>query len=140
MFTDICLFTGKITINKSKNGDIRSIPIRGLALDLLRKLSSEKNSLGYIFTLGNQTKPFDPRRSIKTAIKSAKITGFRPHDCRHSYASELMDQGLTLGETGILLGHRSVSMTRRYSHLTESRSIDAISKMSEQIFKEATNG
>jgi len=82
----------------------------------------------------------DPRRSIKTAIKKAGLKNFRPHDCRHSYASELLAQGLSLGEIGHLLGHKSVAMTRRYSHLTESRSIDAVYKMSEEIFKEVTNG
>jgi len=64
------------------------------------------------------------------------LKDLRPHDCRHCYATEMLAQGLSLGEIGHLLGHRSVSQTRRYSHLIESRSIDAVSKMSEQIFRE----
>lgn len=139
-WTDIDLFKGKITINESKNGDIRAVPVLGLGLDLLRKLASECNSIGYVFAFTNQTRPMDPRRTLKTAIKKAKLKDFRPHDCRHSYASELLAQGLSLGEIGHLLGHRSVSMTRRYAHLVESRSIDAVSKMSELIFKEVENG
>lgn len=138
-WTDVELVKGNITINKSKNGDIRSIPLRGLGLKLLRKLSSTQNSIGYVFTLDNQSQPFDPRRSIRTAIKRAGLKNFRPHDCRHSYASELMAQGLTLGEIGSLLGHRCVSVTKKYSHLMEHRSIDAISKMSEEIFREVGN-
>lgn len=139
-WTDIDLFKGRITINESKNGDIRAVPIRGLGLDLLRKLSSACHSIGYVFAVKNQSKPMDPRRALKTAIKRANLKNFRPHDCRHSFASELLAQGLSLGEIGHLLGHRSVSMTRRYAHLVESRSIDAVSKMSEQIFKEVGNG
>ena len=138
-WTDIDLFKGRITIRESKNGDIRSVPICGLGLNLLKKLSREANAIGYVFTYNNQNQPMDPRRSIKTAIKRAGLKNFRPHDCRHSYASELLAQGLSLGEIGHLLGHKSVSMTRRYAHLIESRSIDAVSKMSEKIFKEVTN-
>lgn len=139
-WTDIDLFKGRIILNQTKNGDIRSVPLRGLGLELLQDLASECNSIGYVFPSTNQSHPMDPRKSIRTAIKRAHLKNFRPHDCRHSFASELLAQGLSLGEIGHLLGHRSVSMTRRYAHLVESRSIDAVAKMSEQIFKEVSNG
>lgn len=135
-WTDVDLFQGKITITKSKNTDMRSIPIRGLALDLLRELAAKSSSIGYIFPSPNKSKPLELRRAFRTAIKRAGLRNFRGHDCRHSYATAMLAQGLSLGEIGHLLGHRSVSMTRRYAHLVESRSIDAVSKMSESIFKE----
>ena len=138
-WTDINLFQGRITINESKNGRMRSVPIRGLGLEMLRKQASECNSIGYVFAFKNQTKPMDPRRALKTAIKRAKLFGFRPHDCRHSYATEMLAQGLSLGEVGQLLGHLNISVTMRYAHLIESRSIDAVSKMSEQIFSGVEN-
>jgi integrase len=97
-------------------------------------------SIGYIFPSKKKNKPLELRRAFRTAIKRAGLHGFRGHDCRHSYATEMLAQGLSLGEIGHLLGHRSVSTTRKYAHLVESRSIDAVSKMSEQIFKEIENG
>ena len=109
-------------------------------MDLLRKLSNEQKSLGYIFPSKDKTKPLDLRRAFRTAIKRAKLKDFRGHDIRHSYATEMLSKGLSLGEIGHLLGHRSVSQTRRYAHLMESRSVDAVSKMSEEIFKEVENG
>lgn len=139
-WTDVDLFNGRITITNSKNSDMRSIPIRGLALDVLRNLSSQCSSIGYVFPSKDKAKPLEHRRALRTAIKRAKLKDFRPHDCRHSYATEMLAQGLSLGEIGHLLGHRSVVMTRRYAHLVESRSIDAVSKMTEQIFKEVENG
>lgn len=134
-WTDVDLSQGKITITKSKNSDIRSIPIRGLALDLLKDHASQNLSSCYIFPSVNKNKPLELRRAFRTAIKRSGVKDFRGHDCRHSYATEMLAQGLSLGEIGHLLGHRSVSMTRRYAHLVESRSIDAVSKMSEQIFE-----
>lgn len=140
-WTHVDLQKGIITLMQTKNGDIRSVPIRGLGLELLRKYAQQRSSIGYIFSLKDPSKPFDPRRSLNTAIRRAKLKGgFRPHDCRHSYASELLAQGLALGEIGHLLGHRSTSMTRRYAHLIESRAIEAVSKMSDEIFGGGENG
>lgn len=135
-FSDICLFKGRITLQETKNGEIRTVPLRGLGLELLRKLSVESNSIGYIFVSKDPSKPMDPRRTLKTAIRKAGLKDVRPHDFRHSYASELLSQGLSLGEIGNLLGHKSVAMTRRYSHLTESKMVDSIEQMSERIFRE----
>ncbi|MGB7978416.1 MAG: site-specific integrase [Chlamydiales bacterium] len=139
-WTDVDIINGKITITKSKNTDMRSLPVRGMALDLLRSLSAQSSSIGYVFPSHARSKPLELRRAFRTAIKRAGLKEFRGHDTRHSYATEMLAQGLSLGEIGHLLGHRSVSMTRRYAHLVESRSIEAVSKMSEQIFKDVGNG
>ncbi len=131
---DINLEKGTITINQSKNGDVRSLPIRDLPLNLLIHLSLQKSSSSYIFPSKNKENPLELRRAFRTAIKRAGLKDFRGHDCRHSYATEMLGMGLSLGEIGHLPGHRSTSMTRRYAHLLESRSIDAVSRMSAQIF------
>ena len=136
-WADVDLTQGKITITKSKNSDMRSVPVRGLPLDLLKKLATlDCFSFGYVFPSKNRKKPLELRRAYRTAIKRAGLKDFRGHDTRHSYATQMLAQGLSLGEIGHLLGHRSVSMTKRYAHLVEHRSVDAVTKMSEQVFKE----
>ena len=139
-WTDVDLNKGKITIRESKNGDVRSVPALGFALELLRQLASDQASLGYLFPSQEKSRPLDLRRAYRTAIRRANLRDFRGHDARHSYATEMLAQGLSLGEIGHLLGHRSVSMTRRYSHLIESRSVNAVAKMMEQAFEGAANG
>lgn len=139
-WSDVNLFLGRITITKSKNTDMRSIPIRGLALDLLHKLSLQSSSIGYVFPSQDKNRPLNLRRAFRTAIKVAQLKNFRGHDCRHSYATEMLAKGLSLGEIGLLLGHRSVQVTKKYCHLIESRSIDAVSKMTDEIFKEVKSG
>lgn len=91
--------------------------------------------MGYLFPSKNKNKPLELRRAFRTAIRPAGLKDFRGHDCRHSYATAMLAQGMSLGEIGQLLGHHSISQTRRYAHLVESRSIDAVTKMSEQVFK-----
>lgn len=136
-WTDIDLLQGKITIAKTKNGDIHRVPISGLPLKLLREISTRSLSIGYIFPSKNTTHPLEFRRAIRTAIKRAELKNFRPHDCRHSYCSELLSRGMSLGEIGRMLNHRSISTTRRYAHLTESRAASVVSQMTEEIFEGA---
>lgn len=42
------------------------------------------------------------------------------HVLRHTYASHLTMRGATSAEVQMLLGHASLSMTQRYSHLSPS--------------------
>lgn len=134
-WTDVCLDQGKITITKSKNSTMRSIPIRGLALELLRDLYRQDSSIGYVFPSSDRSKPLELRRAYRTAMQRAGLKNWRGHDSRHSYATEMLAQGLSLGEIGHLLGHLHTATTRKYAHLTAHRAIDAVSKMSDQIFE-----
>ena len=56
----------------------------------------------------------------RTICHAAGITGLRPHDLRHNYASQLASAGIGLHVIGGLLGHRKPSTTARYSHLTDN--------------------
>lgn len=58
------------------------------------------------------------RHIFGPAAKRAKLpAGVRPHDLRHSYASWLVQQGVSIREVQYLLGHSSIITTERYSHL-----------------------
>lgn len=139
-WSDIDLAQGKITLTKTKNSNIHSVSIRGLPLKQLQGLFSNSPSIGYIFPGKDRSKPLEFRRAIRTAIKRAGLKDVRPHTFRHSFATEMLALGLSLGEIGLLLNQRSLAVTRRYAHLVESRSVDAVVKMSEQIFQGVENG
>jgi integrase len=57
------------------------------------------------------------RTAWEAALASARIEGFRFHDLRHTFASWLVQRGRSLREVQEALGHQTVMMAYRYSHL-----------------------
>ncbi len=51
---------------------------------------------------------------------------------RHTCASYLAGQGASLLEIGNVLGHRTMQMTMRYAHLTQTHKVTAIEKMAKE--------
>lgn len=108
-----------IHVGRSKNGDPKALPLVPAVLEQLRALVGLPG--GLVFPSARRPDVaynFEPRWS--EALKLGKIREFRFHDLRHSCASYLAQNGATLLEIGDLLGHRQVSMTKRYSHLAAS--------------------
>jgi integrase len=103
-------------IPTTKNGDPKALPLTPAAVAELRRLQGPSTKLVFESTRspGNAF-GFEPE--WKELLKACGIRNFRFHDLRHSCASMLAANGATLLEIGDLLGHRQVSMTKRYSHL-----------------------
>mgnify|MGYP001391044592 CR=1 FL=1 len=56
-------------------------------------------------------------RSWNKARCDAGLHDFRLHDLRHSFASILVNNGVSIYEVQNLLGHASINTTKRYAHL-----------------------
>jgi integrase len=56
-------------------------------------------------------------RRVQWACKRAKIKHTSRHGLRHTYASWLISEGVSLAQVQALLGHSSPNMTLRYAHL-----------------------
>jgi len=54
------------------------------------------------------------------------------HTLRHTFASWLVQDGTPLYTVKELLGHKSIAMTERYSHLAENTMREAVKKLEEQ--------
>ena len=52
-----------------------------------------------------------------TACRRAGLRKVRWHDLRHSFASQLVIAGVPLRQVQDWLGHSTIAMTMRYSHL-----------------------
>jgi integrase len=103
-----------------KGRKIRQVPMPGWVIDTVKPVAAESAN-GFVFE--TRGVPIDysnwRRRVWLTAIKNAKIADVTIHDLRHTYASWLIQDGVSLERVGQLLGHVSPLTTRRYAHLAE---------------------
>lgn len=63
------------------------------------------------------------------ALEDAGITDFHFHDLRHTTASMLAAQGASLLEIADVLGHKTLAMVKRYSHLVVDHKAKVIERM-----------
>lgn len=63
----------------------------------------------------------DAERAAGRSPKAEHLQGLRWHDLRHEGASRLFERGLNPMEASAVTGHRSLSMLRRYVHLSPAQ-------------------
>lgn len=116
------LDAGRITIKgaNAKSGKTRHVELSQEALEVLKawKIFAPADAV-----IGIKT---SFKKSFAAVLADARITDFRWHDLRHSFASKLAQRGAPLNTIRELLGHGSLAMTLRYSHLTPDNRRDAI--------------
>ncbi len=78
-----------------------------------------------------ETKNDEPRMLplAGRALEACGIQDFRFHDLRHTTASMLAAQGASLLEIADVLGHKTLAMVKRYSHLVVDHRAMVIEKM-----------
>jgi integrase len=117
---------GFIYLQQTKTNESRQIPINEDLERVFKKIRKEKELTSeYVFTY--QGKPMkNIKKSFKAALKRAGIQDFRFHDLRHTFASHAIMRGASLKDVQEVLGHKTISMTLRYSHLTQEHKRNAV--------------
>jgi integrase len=119
-------------IQDTKNGDPRRLPLVGKALAAVRALKAT-NERASRFVFPSRSDANMPYLAFDAhwyaALAAAGITDFRFHDLRHTCASYLASQGSSLLEIADVLGHRTMAMVKRYSHLAQEHKTSVIERM-----------
>jgi len=106
-------------VARSKNGDAKTLALTTPVLEELARFRGAPSALVFASPRRpGQVFGFD--QAWKAALKAAGIRNYRMHDNRHTAASMLAMNGASLLEVAEVLGHRSLAMSRRYSHLAAS--------------------
>lgn len=120
-----------LLVPKAKSGKARRIALNGSAVALLTSLKRENE---YIFPSPVTGRPspslWFPWDRIR---KRADLNDVRLHDLRHSFASFLVNRGLSLYIVQQLLGHAHARTTERYAHLAPQTLMDAAEVLAELI-------
>ena len=124
---DVDLITGRAIVQETKNTDRRSlalIPVIVEELRTLRKVRRIDNDFVFAHANTGDSAYYQIEKAWRQARAAAKIENFRFHDLRHSCASNMAKNGATTTEIAAVLGHRTLEMVKRYSHLTEQHALD----------------
>jgi len=121
---------GFIYLTKTKTNEARQIPANEDLERLFREIRKRSNLKSpYVFTF--QGKPVSGiKTAFNAAVKRAGIEDFRFHDLRHTFASHLIMRGGSLKDVQELLGHKTMTMTLRYAHLSQEHKKAAVNLLS----------
>ena len=123
-----------IIIRETKNKEKREIPmnytVSSVLLDLFKKRSLDNP---FVFKKPGGGQLRDIKTSFNSAVKRAGIKNFRFHDLRHTFASYLVMQGTDFKTVQELMGHKTIQMTLRYSHLSPDHKRRAVEDLEKNI-------
>ena len=133
---DVNLKDGYLILHKTKNGTRRRVPLAGHALELLKEHAKVRRIDTPLLFPSTRTpqKPIELRKAFANAMASAGIKDFTWHDLRHCTASYLAMNGASLAEIAEVLGHKTLSMVKRYAHLSDGHVSNVVASMNEKIF------
>lgn len=131
-WSDVSLKRRELTVigAVSKSRRKRVIPLNSYSVTLLETfLKQSKSHAASVMHISGLVFPSPITGGVLNNIKrpwhnlviEGKLTDFRFHDLRHDFASRLVMQGVSLYEVRDLLGHASIQMTERYSHLADEQ-------------------
>jgi integrase len=123
---DVDFRSKTIHFRDTKNGTDRAVPMDSTLERVLKPLRSRLAGEAVFTGMRGRLTRMEIRRGYERAARKAGLVGVRFHDLRHSYASFLVRSGVPLNTVRELLGHRTIDMTLRYSHLSPDHKREAV--------------
>jgi integrase len=124
---DVDLVAGRLVVRRCdwrghlgtpKSGRNRELPLSGDALAALKTQRHLKGELVFCAEGGRAWKENECKWPIWRACKRAGLRKISWHALRHTFASHLVMRGVPLKAVQELMGHATIEMTMRYSHLS----------------------
>ena len=118
---------GRMTlrVEQGKGRKDRVVPLSRRLLDQLEAFWKTEPPGVWLFPNRQRTRPVDITLAQKVFMRAKLRTGITKrcgiHGLRHAFATHLIESGADVPTVQRFLGHRSVSTTMRYFHLSQAR-------------------
>jgi integrase len=123
-------------LKETKNGRPRSISLSDPVIAELKKLHDSRNPLKpLVFASKTALGRVDIKKAWKQALKRADISHCRAHDMRHTFCTLAASQGASNLELATAMGHRTLEMLQRYTHLDTKVTKKLSKHISEKILQ-----
>ncbi len=141
---DVDLVAGRLVVRRAvargivgtpKNGRTREIP---LSEDLLHLLKAHRHLRGELVFCKSDGAMFQKNETKHPLWRACKRAGLRLigwHCLRHTFASHLVMRGAPMKAVQELLGHATMEMTMRYSHLSPDVRRDAVKLLDQGTYR-----
>lgn len=124
--TDVVSKTQYVIVQESKNNEKRSVPLCIRAREIVSRLIEHKEEDDRIFQLNTWTVQHK-WTDLRELMGLEDDREFTLHALRHTYASRLAQSGkVDFHKIGVLMGHKSLQMTKRYSHLMPQHTFSVV--------------
>lgn len=120
------------SVGAPKNGHSRIVPLSDDARAALKSHRHLREPFVFCADDGRMLTRWQCHRPLRRACKRAGLRRIGWHCLRHSFASALVMRGAPLRVVQELLGHRSLAMTMRYSHLSPDVNHAAVQLLNRQ--------
>jgi integrase len=125
----------------AKTGESRTIPMGERLRVVIQEALAQRGDAPTVFTTvkGKPWRPASFGMVFCGACVRAGITPCGPHTLRHTFASRLIMAGVDLRTVQELLGHKTISMTLRYAHLSPDHKRQAIATLEQRFSAEKSH-
>ena len=128
---DLDFQNNRVYFLDTKNKTHRGVHLDAITLGLIKEyMEINEIESGYIFRNNKKgIELFEIKGVLNQIIKESGIKDFRIHDIRHSTASKMAEEGASLLEIAEVLGQKSLTVARNYSHLTKKHTEELLASI-----------
>ncbi len=119
---DIRWESATLEVHNGKGGRDRNVPVDQETIGWFRAWEAKRPKGRYFFCtlkggklLVRYIQAMVKRLAYRANLERADAV--TPHTLRHTYATELLDEGFTIREVQVLLGHANIQTTQIYTHV-----------------------
>jgi site-specific recombinase XerD len=130
LWSQVDLARRTIELTKTKNGSARTVHLNANALKAIESLKRpQQKASDAVFPREGSQGRFDTRSWLQPCLEEAQVAGYVWHANRHTFCSWLAMAGASIKEIQELAGHKTITVSARYSHLSPEHRLSVIDRI-----------